>query len=104
MWIQFLFLVTQLNCNYPKWKRGEKWKEWQKNGGLRLPGTLSSRHISPDLLHSDKRDHSLHLAVHSKWQTSCNLRLRIECLYNVCAMPQSGWEEKYLNVYRLSFS
>lgn len=56
MWTQFSFLVTQLNHNYPKSRRGEKWKEWPKNGRVRLPGTLSTRHISPDLLYPDKRD------------------------------------------------
>lgn len=33
----------------------KKWKEWSKNEGLKLPGSLSIRHISPDWLHSDKR-------------------------------------------------
>lgn len=56
MWTQFSFLVTQLNRNYPKSRRGEKWKEWPKNGRAGLPGTLSTRHIRPDLLHPDKRD------------------------------------------------
>lgn len=65
--------------------------------GLFLPDTLGQ--ICSIRI---KETHSSHLAVHSKWQTSCNLGLRIECLYNVCAMSQSAWEEKDQNVYRLS--
>lgn len=56
MWTQFSFLVTQLNYNYPKSRRGKKWKEWPENGRVGLPGTPSTRHISPDLLRPDKRD------------------------------------------------
>ena len=41
-----------------------------------------------------KETHFLHLTVHSERQTSCNLGFREECLYDVCAMPQNGWEEK----------
>lgn len=39
-----------------------------------------------------KETHFLQLAVHSEWQTSCNLGFREEC--NVCTVPKSGWEEK----------
>lgn len=45
MWTQFSFLVTQLNCNYRKCKRIEKWEEWSKNDrgspGLLLADTLA---------------------------------------------------------------
>ncbi|KAF3694816.1 hypothetical protein EXN66_Car010492 [Channa argus] len=64
-------------------------------GGPGLPGTLSL----PDTLAQIcsiliKETRFLHLAVHSEWQTSCNLGFRKECLYNVCSMPQNEWEEK----------
>lgn len=57
--------------------------------GHSLPDTLAQ--ICSILI---KETHFLHLTVHSEWQTSCNLGFREECLYDVCAMPQNGWEEK----------
>ncbi len=48
MWTQFSFLVTQLNCNYPKWKSTEWRKKQEKNERSQHRGTLSLRHISPD--------------------------------------------------------
>lgn len=83
MWTQFSFLVTQLNCNYPKSRRGEKWKEWPKNRGAGLPGTLSSRHISPDLLHPDKR--VSFLALGSAQQVADQLQPGV-LEKNACAM------------------
>lgn len=61
--------------------------------GHSLPDTLAQ--ICSILI---KETHFLHLTVHSEWQTSCNLGFREECLYNVCAMSQSGWEEKKIKM------
>lgn len=73
-------------------------KEWESEAPWdTLPDTLAQICSIPI-----KETHFLHLAVHSEWQTSCNLGFRKECLCNVCAMPQSGWEEKDQTVYRLS--
>lgn len=87
MWTQFSFLVTQLNCNYPKCRRGVKWKEWPKNGGARLPGTLSTRHISLGLLHLDKRDPFGALGtaqrVADQLQTGVEKRMPVYCLFLV---------------------
>ena len=99
MWTQFSFLVTQLNCNYPKCRRGEKWKEWPKNGGAGLPGTLSTRHISPDLLRPDKRDSFLALdsaqRVADQLHPGVQRRMPARCLCHASKRPG----RKKINMY-----
>lgn len=93
MWTQFSFLVTQLNHNYPKSRRGEKWKEWPENGRVGLPGTPSTRHISPDLLHPDKRD--LFLAVGSAQRVADQLQLGVWKIVPVhCLCCASKWRRR----------
>lgn len=99
MWTQFSFLVTQLNHNYPKSRRGEKWKEWPENGRVGLPGTPSTRHISPDLLRPDKKG-----PISCSWQcTASDSPAATWALENnACALfvscLQVGWKEKNQNI------